>query len=90
MDKENHAKEPELSTGQTAKRLPENSDETSPNKKTKRSSGPRQNDCLDWLKDFTEKRERENEERSERLQQQHQEKMHLLSGLLDVLKELKK
>ncbi|XP_068756245.1 uncharacterized protein [Montipora capricornis] len=90
MDKENHAKEPELSTGRTAKRLPENSDETSPNKKTKRSSGPRQNDCLEWLKDFTEKRERENEERSEKLQKQNREKMHLLSGLLDVLKDLKK
>lgn len=57
MDEENHAKEPEFSTGQTAKCFPENSDETSPNKKIKRSSGPHQNDSLARLKDITEKRQ---------------------------------
>ena len=60
-------------------------------KKPRLGSGKRnKNECLSWLKEYAEEKRTEQEARRERAEQHHREKMELLSGLLNVLKDFKK
>ena len=64
--------------------------EKTPKKARLGSSERNKNDCLSWLKEYTEEKRRERAAQEERAQQQHHEKMQLLSGLLNVMKDLNK
>ena len=58
-------------------------------KKTRRGLGKRnKNECLSWLQDYAEEKRKEQEAQRERAEQHHREKMELLSGLLNVFKDL--
>ena len=60
-------------------------------KKPRLGSGERnRNECLTWLREYAEEKRREQEAQREKAEQQHQEKMELFSGMLNVLKDLKK
>ena len=60
-------------------------------KKPRLGSGKQnKNECLSWLKEYAEEKWTEQETQRERAEQQHREKMELLSGLLNVLKDFKK
>lgn len=72
------------SNNQLNKRSTEGTEERMPKKKTKRTSTGRETEH--WFKEFMAERRQENERRLERLERQHEEKMGLLSQLLDVLK----
>ena len=60
-------------------------------KKTRRALGERnKNECLSWLQDYAEEKRKEQDAQRERAEQHHREKMELLSGLLNVFKDLNK
>ena len=60
-------------------------------KKPRIGSGERnRNECLTWLREYAEEKRREKEAQREKAEQQHREKIELFSGMLNVLKDLKK